>query len=105
MRHRRGIALRRRYGRATHPLFPRIHIVVSRDVTAYRAEAGDKFAIEARLQKHYGADWALVGLRYAKTAGEARSLARTMATSLAAEYKPGSPVDISHGSRAFGEVA
>ena len=61
MRHRRR-SLRRRYGRAGHPLFPRIHIVISRDVTAFREAAGDKFAIEARMQldpndPEKGKDW------------------------------------------------
>ncbi len=95
--------LRRRYGRAGHPLFPRIHVVVSRDVTAFRAAAGDRFSIEGRLQRHYGAGWALVDLRFAKTAGEARSTAREMAAALTGKYKPGS-VEISHGSRAFGDT-
>jgi hypothetical protein len=93
----------RRRGHA-HPLFPRIHIVISRDVTAFREAAGDKFAIEARMQKHYGGDWILIGLRFSPKAGEARAIAREISASVTKEYKPGSPVEISHGSRAFGET-
>lgn len=99
MKHR----LKRRYGHAGHPLLPRIHIDISRGVTAFRAATGDKFAIEARLQKHYGGDWALLSLQFAKTAEEARSAARALAAHLTAKYKPGSPVDITHGARGFGE--
>ena len=110
MKRRRGHTLRRRYGHAKggsmrgHPLFPRIHIVISRDVTAFREAAGDKFAIEARMQKHIGADWILIGLRFSPTASLARSIAREIAASVTHEYKPGSPVDISHGARAFGDT-
>jgi len=96
-------ALKRRYGHAGHPLFPRIHVVVSRDVTAFRAATGEKFSIEGRLQKHYGGDWHLIALRFAKTAAEARRVSREIADSVTKEYKPGSPVEISHGSRSFND--
>ena len=102
MKHRG--TLRKRYGRAGHPLFPRIHVVVSRDVTAFRAATGEKFSIEGRIQRHYGAGWALIALRFAKTAAEARRVSREIADSVTKEYKPGSPVEISHGSRSFNDA-
>lgn len=96
--------LHKRYGRAGHPLFPRIHIVVSRDVTAFRAATGEKLSIEGRIQRHVGADWALIALRFAKTGAEAGRVAREIAASVTKEYRPGSPVEISHGSRSFNDA-
>jgi hypothetical protein len=68
MKHRRKSTLTRRYGRASHPLFPRIHITISRNVPSDRAAAGDRFRIEA--------------------------IAHEIEGSVTAEYKPGSPVEI-----------
>lgn len=103
MNHRKR-TLRQRYGHAGHPLLPRIHIVISRDVMAFRKVTGEKFSIEGRIQRHYGGDWALIALRFAKTGTEAIRVAREIADSVTKEYKPGSPVEISHGSRAFGDL-
>ena len=38
-----------------------------------------------------------------KTAAEARRVSREIADSVTKEYKPGSPVEISHGSRSFND--
>jgi hypothetical protein len=96
-------SLHRRYGHAGHPLFPRIHVVISRDVTHFRKVAGENFSIEGRIQRHYGSDWALIALRFAKTATEARRVAQEISHSLTKEYKPGS-IETSHGSRAFSDM-
>jgi hypothetical protein len=96
-------SLHKRYGHAGHPLFPRIHIVISRDVSPARLATGEKFAIEGRIQRHYGGDWALIALRFAKTGAEAGRVAREISASVTKEYKPGSPAEISHGARAFGD--
>ena len=94
MKRRKGHALKKRYGRASHPLFPRIHITISRDIPADRAAAGDKFKIEAKIQSHYGAKWSTIGLRFSPTPDLARAIAREIAGSVTSEYKPGSPVEI-----------
>jgi hypothetical protein len=94
MKHRRKSTLTRRYGRASHPLFPRIHITISRNVPSDRAAAGDRFRIEAKIQPHYGAKWSTIGLRFAPQPGLARAIAHEIEGSVTAEYKPGSPVEI-----------
>lgn len=96
MKRRKGHALKRRYGRAsqTHPLFPRIHITISRGVPADRAYAGDRFKIEAKIQAHYGGKWSLIGLRFSPTRELARDIAKEIGDSTTSEYKPGSPVEV-----------
>lgn len=51
MRHRRGRALRRRYGRASsHPLFPRLVMYLNK-------YSPTSVVVSAKLQPHYGAAW------------------------------------------------
>ncbi len=50
MRKRRGRALRRRYGRSSHPLFPRLVMYLEKISPTH-------FVVKGKLQKHYGGEW------------------------------------------------
>jgi hypothetical protein len=105
---KRGGALRKRYSRA-HGAFPRIRVIISRDVSELRSIGGDavnppegsKFAIEARMQDERGGPWRLVGLRFSPLFDEARAISREIGDSVTAEYRPAVPVEVTHGTRNF----
>lgn len=62
------------------------------------AREGGGFAIEGRVQRFYGGSWIVASMRYADSAGEARSIARKLAGDLEHQYRAGSRAEISHGS-------
>jgi hypothetical protein len=77
MRHRRGRALRRRYGRASsHPLFPRL-------VMTLKKLGMNSFEIEGKLQKHYGGVWHVVSKVLYPSARAAREDLHTLGDAVA----------------------
>ena len=115
MKRRRGHTLRRRYGHAKGGSMRGLaHWSTFADGGYELVFEGRKYSIHPRHALEHGnrrsGGWSLSvspgtrGLHSSIDRLGARSIGREIAASVTHEYKPGSPVDISHGARAFGDT-
>jgi hypothetical protein len=74
-RRRRGPALRKRYGRAGHPLLPRLVMYLEKHFTP--ASETPTFIIEGKLQRGYGGPWKVVHYQELANVKAARAALRS----------------------------